>query len=140
MQGIFERCLIMLLTFVITSVKEAVLISDTICVKLLFTGEFNEFFRTCHLYSLTWSEAVPHFILIFTFYIYFDCWKWKVGLKIADKKEKNMSYQRKLCWGKWRIHGSTMSVPVHILPVFRRLFLRNGRRLNVCFEANEHSV
>ena len=96
MQGIFERCLIMLLTFVLTSVKEAVLISDTICVKLLFTGEFNEFFRICHLYSLTWSEAVPHFILIFTFYIYFDCWKWKVGLKIADKKEKNVLSKKTL--------------------------------------------
>ena len=43
----------MLLTFVLTSAKEAVLISDTICVKLLFTSEFNEFFRICHLYSLT---------------------------------------------------------------------------------------
>ena len=96
MQGIFERCLIMLLTFVLTSVKEAVLISDTICVKLLFTGEFNEFFRICHLYSLTWSEAVPHFILIFTFYIYFHCWKWKVGLKIADKKEKNVLSKKTL--------------------------------------------
>ena len=34
----------MLLTFVLTSVKEAVFISNTICIKLLFTGEFNEFF------------------------------------------------------------------------------------------------
>ena len=33
-----------------------------------------------------------------------------------------------------------MSVSVYILPVFRRLLLRNQKGLNVCFETNEHSV
>ena len=38
------------------------------------------------------------------------------------------------------IHGFTISVPLLILPIFRRLLPRNGKISSKCFETTEHSV
>ena len=38
------------------------------------------------------------------------------------------------------IYGFTVSVLVHILPIFRQLLLRNDKISTKCFETSKHSV